>query len=114
MFTQRKVSAVYESLEHGFRESEGSTSEFNATIKKKIIQEICALPDSKYTEEEVKAAVQRKYESVRRQWKMEENLGDDFVEMSRQLSVARKYRARRKRVSILCLILVMCLQSMTN
>jgi len=23
MFTQRKVSAVYESLEHGFRESEG-------------------------------------------------------------------------------------------
>jgi len=28
---------------------------------------------------------------------MEENLGDDFVEMSRQLSVARKYRARRKR-----------------
>jgi len=51
---------------------------------------------------------------VRRQWKMEENLGDDFVEMSRQLSVARKYRARRKRVSILCLILVMCLQSMTN
>ena len=63
---------------------------------------------------DIVAAVQRKYESVRRQWKMEENLGDDFVEMSRQLSVARKYRARRKRVSILCLILVMCLQSMTN
>ena len=43
---------------------------------------------------------------MRRQWKMEESFGDDFIEKSRQMSIARKYRARRKRVSVLCLILV--------
>ena len=90
------------------------TSTFNASIKKKIIEEICATPSCTYNEEQVKgqymhsytqvwhhlvcaAAVQRKYESMRRQWKMKGR--DDFEEQSKQLSLAKKYRARRKRVS---------------
>ena len=46
------------------------------------------------------AAVQRKYESVRRQWKLKEK--DDFEEASKQLSISKRYRARRKRVSLIC------------
>ena len=39
---------------------------------------------------------------MRRQWNMQEK--EDFVEVNRQLSVQWKYRARRKRASILILI----------
>jgi hypothetical protein len=46
----------------------------------------------------VTAAVQRKYESVRRLWKMEDTHGDDFQEITKQVSMAKKDRARRKRV----------------
>lgn len=96
-------------------------------MKKEIIDEICSTPSCKYTEEEVKglrkkqylsyntpivthvqhydsslhctiAAVQRKYESVRRQWKQEER--DDFEEVSTKMQVVKRYRARRKRVSM--------------
>ena len=42
-------------------------------------------------------AVQRKYESIRRQWKIEDR--DDFQELNHQISMMRKYRARQKRVS---------------
>ena len=45
----------------------------------------------------ISAAVQRKYESMRRQWKAEDR--DDFVEASRKSSLMKKYRSRRKRVS---------------
>lgn len=43
------------------------------------------------------AAAQRKYESLRRQFKAEEK--EDFVEKSRRTSLLKRYRSRRKRVS---------------
>ncbi len=43
------------------------------------------------------AAVQRKYESVRRQWIMKGK--ENFDQLSAQMSKNKKYRARRKRVS---------------
>lgn len=45
----------------------------------------------------ISAAAQRKYESLRRQWKAEES--EDFVEKSRRISLLKRYRSRRKRVS---------------
>ena len=46
----------------------------------------------------VSATVQRKYESLRRQWKAEER--EDYVEVNRKISQQKKYRSRRKRVCI--------------
>lgn len=45
----------------------------------------------------ITAAVQRKYESMRRLWKSEDK--EDFVEMNQKIALMKKYRARRKRVS---------------
>ena len=95
-----------------------STSTFNAGIKRKVVSEICSVPNCAYSQDEVKgkcihtnlvnvrivsvctfglAAVQRKYESLRRQWKAEER--EDFIELSKKTSLLKKYRSRRKRVS---------------
>lgn len=85
-------------------------------VKRKIVAEICGVPNCKYSQEEVKgkhnvhvlryiviieylliaAAVQRKYESVRRQWKAEDR--EDYLEVCRKTSLLKKYRSRRKRV----------------
>ena len=133
-YPQRKVAGIHDSLEEGFRQNErittvslaythvyiytfSSTSTFNAGIKRKVVSEICSVPNCAYSQDEVKgkcihtnlvncivsvctfglAAVQRKYESLRRQWKAEER--EDFVELSKKTSLLKKYRSRRKRVS---------------
>ncbi len=76
-----------------------STSEFNCALKRKIVHEVFESCECKYAEEEVKgiypeimffcvtAAVQRKYESARRQWKMEESFRDDIVEINNIRSI---------------------------
>lgn len=66
-------------------------------IRSNVVQVIMCLFELTFT-----APIQRRYESVRRQWNMQEK--EDFVEVNRQLSVQWKYRARRKRASILILI----------
>ena len=79
--------------------------------------EICGDENTKYTQKQVKgsqytlfhvedwielvffflsAAVQRKYESLRRLWKLEEE--DNHREMQLRKAKEKKYRARRRRV----------------
>ena len=89
-----------------------SLSPFNADVKSKIIAEICGDENLKYSEKQVKgkfsilvknyfyffytmtiAAVQRKYESVRRAWKT-----DDNEEIIQKKAREKKYKARRRRV----------------
>ena len=132
-YPQRKVAAIHDRLEEGFRQNERYyylqqfpwhahmsiyiRSALHLLLKRKVVSEICSVPNCAYSQDEVKgkcihtnlvncivsvctfglAAVQRKYESLRRQWKAEER--EDFVELSKKTSLLKKYRSRRKRVS---------------
>lgn len=75
------------------------------------MQQIKDTPGVNYTEEEIKgiyvrptnvciffpAAIQRKYESLRRHWKIEEEK-EDCEEFLKLTSRKKKYRQRRQRV----------------
>ena len=77
---------------------------YNSGIKQKIVSEICSVPNCTYKKSKVhmkcdkiilsnlciiSAAVQRKYESMWRQWKAEDR--DDFIEASRKSSLMKKF-----------------------
>ena len=90
-------------------------SAFNSSVKKVIVDEVCAKENSGYTEKQVRgiatdkmvmicfvhlpvctciAAVQRKYESLRWPWRVDED--DTRKELMKAISKKKKYRARRK------------------
>ena len=93
-----------------------SLSPFNTAIKTKIVKEIVTDENNHYKEKQVKglnftewsiflcsificvciAAVQRKYESLRRSWKLGEDESCKEHEVKR--GQEKKYRARKKRV----------------
>ena len=84
-----------------------STPPFNAVVKRKIVAEICGVPNCVLTGRSKRKAyimymycgifwLQLLYSEnmkVRRQWKVE-----DYVEVCRKTSLRKKYRSRRKRV----------------
>lgn len=86
------------------------------------MEELLETPTAKYTEEEIKgiygyvlllndqqfyfpAAIQRIYENLRRQWKMDDE-NDDSEELRRVSMKKKKYRARRFRVTTFLYIVV--------
>lgn len=87
-----KVNRIHGALEEGFRPDESSLSPFNTNVKARIIEEICGDENLNYSEKQVKAAVQRKYEALRRTWKMDDN--EDII---LKKAKDKKYRARRRK-----------------
>ncbi|XP_064387320.1 uncharacterized protein LOC135335704 [Halichondria panicea] len=89
-----KVSTVHANIDKQFVASQMFSSTENKLVHTAIIKEISQQPDCKFSEKEIKVAVKRCFENLRRQHLQQQDGKEEFAE---EQSKRRKYRSRRER-----------------